>query len=99
MRRKDREVTDKNQIEEILKQCKTCHVAMVDNEKPYVGMKNFKGDYITIDDVKIAKNYLSEIELQRLNLFFRLCRIAISLSQCKRWEKNKYFKKEPKCML
>lgn len=40
----------------------------VDNEKPYVGMINFKGDYVTIDDVKIAKNYLSEIELQRLNL-------------------------------
>lgn len=31
-------------------------------------MTNFKGDYVTIDDVKIAKNYLSEIELQRLNL-------------------------------
>lgn len=40
----------------------------VDNEKPYVGMTNFEGDYVTIDDVKIAKNYLSEIELQRLNL-------------------------------
>jgi hypothetical protein len=40
----------------------------VDNEKPYVGMTNFKGDYVTIDDVKIAKNYLSEVELQRLNL-------------------------------
>lgn len=40
----------------------------VDNEKPFVGMTNFKGDYVTIDDVKIAKNYLSEIELQRLNL-------------------------------
>ena len=40
----------------------------VDNEKPFVGMANFKGDYVTIDDVKIAKNYLSEIELQRLNL-------------------------------
>lgn len=40
----------------------------VDNEKPLVGMTNFKGDYITNDDVKIAKNYLSEIELQRLNL-------------------------------
>lgn len=40
----------------------------VDNEKPFVGMTNFKGDYATIDDVKIAKNYLSEIELQRLNL-------------------------------
>ena len=31
-------------------------------------MTNFKGDYVTIDDVEIAKNYLSEIELQRLNL-------------------------------
>jgi hypothetical protein len=40
----------------------------VDNEKPYVGMTNFKGDYVTVDDVKIAKNYLTEIELQRLNL-------------------------------
>ena len=40
----------------------------VDNEKTYVGMTNFKGDYVTIDDVKIAKNYLSEVELQRLNL-------------------------------
>ena len=40
----------------------------VDNKKTYVGMTNFKGNYVTIDDVKIAKNYLSEIELQRLNL-------------------------------
>ena len=40
----------------------------VNNEKPFVGMTNFKGDYVTVDDVKIAKNYLSEIELQRLNL-------------------------------
>ncbi|MGL5434208.1 MAG: virulence RhuM family protein [Lachnospiraceae bacterium] len=40
----------------------------VDNEKPLVGMTNFKGDYVTKDDVKIAKNYLSELELQRLNL-------------------------------
>lgn len=31
-------------------------------------MTNFIGNYVTIDDVKIAKNYLSEIELQRLNL-------------------------------
>ena len=40
----------------------------VDSEKPLVGMTNFNGDYVTKDDVKIAKNYLSEIELQRLNL-------------------------------
>ena len=40
----------------------------VDADKPMVGMTNFKGDYITRDDVKIAKNYLSEKELQVLNL-------------------------------
>lgn len=40
----------------------------VDSDKPLVGMTNFKGNYITKDDVKIAKNYLTEKELQRLNL-------------------------------
>lgn len=40
----------------------------VNNEKPYVGMTNFRGNYVTLDDTKIAKNYLTEIELQRLNL-------------------------------
>ena len=40
----------------------------VDNKKPMLGMTNFKGNYITKDDVTIAKNYLTEIELQRLNL-------------------------------
>ena len=36
MRRKDREVTDIAGIEEILRLCKTCHVAMVDGGEPYV---------------------------------------------------------------
>lgn len=40
----------------------------VDSDKPLVGMTNFRGGYITRDDVKIAKNYLTEGELQRLNL-------------------------------
>ena len=40
----------------------------VDSEKTLVGMTNFKGDYVTKDDIKIAKNYLTEKELQRLNL-------------------------------
>lgn len=40
----------------------------VDSDKPLIGMTNFKGEYITKDDVKIAKNYLSEQELQQLNL-------------------------------
>lgn len=40
----------------------------VDNEKPMVGMTNFKGSYITKSDVGIAKNYLTERELTVLNL-------------------------------
>jgi hypothetical protein len=40
----------------------------VDNEKPMIGIMNFKGDYITREDVGVAKNYLSELELQKLNL-------------------------------
>jgi hypothetical protein len=40
----------------------------VDNEKPMLGMTNFQGDYITRDDIGIAKNYLTEKELQILNL-------------------------------
>jgi hypothetical protein len=40
----------------------------VDNKKPLVGMTNYKGSYITKEDVRIAKNYLNERELQVLNL-------------------------------
>lgn len=40
----------------------------VDNEKPNVGMTSFKGDYVTKDDVRIAKNYLTEKEITKLNL-------------------------------
>lgn len=42
--------------------------ARVDNEKTLLGMTNFTGDYITTDDVIVAKNYLNEKELQVLNL-------------------------------
>ena len=40
----------------------------VDSKKHFVGMTKFKGNYPTKDDVKIAKNFLSEKELQILNL-------------------------------
>jgi len=40
----------------------------VDKQKPLVGMTSFQGDYVTKRDVRVAKNYLSEKELQVLNL-------------------------------
>ncbi|GJQ22617.1 cell filamentation protein Fic [Candidatus Brocadia sapporoensis] len=39
-----------------------------DSTKPLMGLTNFKGNYITTQDIKIAKNYLHEEELKRLNL-------------------------------
>jgi len=36
MRRKDREVTDRNQIKQILDEMKTCRLSMVDGGQPYV---------------------------------------------------------------
>lgn len=36
MRRKDRQVTDIKEIQNILDECKTCHLAMVDHGRPYV---------------------------------------------------------------
>jgi len=40
----------------------------VDNTKLNVGMTNFKGEFIVKSDVGFAKNYLTERELQVLNL-------------------------------
>ena len=39
-----------------------------DAKKSNMGLTNFKGSYITSDDVEVAKNYLSEEELNVLNL-------------------------------
>jgi hypothetical protein len=44
----------------------------VDASKPFLGLTNFKGNYITQKDVGIAKNYLSEDELKQLNLIVTL---------------------------
>jgi hypothetical protein len=43
-----------------------------DATKPLMGLVNFKGDYITTQDAKIAKNYLTEKELNQLNLIVSL---------------------------
>lgn len=38
-----------------------------DSEKPFMGLTNFSGDFPTLNDVKTAKNYLSNEELKVLN--------------------------------
>lgn len=58
MRRKDREVTNMQEIEDMIQQCKTCHVAMVDEGMPYV--------------VPLSFGY--EIKEGALNLYFHSAR-------------------------
>lgn len=68
-----------NQIAEIYKTMQqniSQHINSIYKDKELlqrIGITNFKGAYVTIDDVKITKNYLSEIELQRLNLLISQC--------------------------
>ena len=38
-----------------------------DAEQPFMGLKSFSGDFPTLNDIGIAKNYLSEEELKILN--------------------------------
>jgi hypothetical protein len=43
-----------------------------DSKKPFMGLTSFKSDYITIDDIAVAKNYLTEAEINQLNLIVSL---------------------------
>ncbi|MDP3989484.1 MAG: virulence RhuM family protein [bacterium] len=43
-----------------------------DSKKPLMGLTSFKSDYITANDIAIAKNYLSEKEIKKLNLIVSL---------------------------
>ena len=47
-------------------------VERADSKKSLMGLTNFKGDYITANDIAVAKNYLSELELKKLNLIVSL---------------------------
>lgn len=51
-----------------------------DANKPFVGMTSFKGDYVTKEDVSVAKNYLTEKELQTLNSWIS--------PNCRLWKKE-----------
>jgi hypothetical protein len=43
-----------------------------DNKKPLMGLTSFKSNYITTDDIVVAKNYLTEPEINQLNLIVSL---------------------------
>ena len=44
MRRNEREITDKKDIDDIIRRCRVCHLAMCDEGQPYVVPLNFGYD-------------------------------------------------------
>ena len=43
-------------------------ISRIDAGKAHLGLTNWKGEVITREQAEIAKNYLEELELKRLNL-------------------------------
>jgi len=78
MRRKDREVTDVNGIEEILLQCKTCHVAMVDHGIPYVVPLNY--GYKILDGNVLELYFHSAFRGRKIDALKRNNRVCFEMS-------------------
>jgi nitroimidazol reductase NimA-like FMN-containing flavoprotein (pyridoxamine 5'-phosphate oxidase superfamily) len=78
MRRKDREVKDKNVIEEILLQCRTCHVAMIDGDMPYIVPLSY--GYGFTDDGALELYFHSAPEGRKLDILRRNNAVCFEIS-------------------
>lgn len=76
MRRKDREVTDLNQIFEIVRNCSVAHVGMVENGKPYVVALNFgyerQGDALVLYFHSAYEGHKMDILKENPNIYFQM---------------------------
>ena len=78
MRRKDREITDMNSIEEILLQCKTCHVAMIDGDTPYLVPLSY--GYKLLDGSVMELYFHSALEGRKLDVLKRNNKVCFEMS-------------------
>ena len=78
MRRKDREITDVNGIEEILLQCKTCHVAMIDGDTPYLVPLSY--GYKLLDYGVLELYFHSALEGKKLDVLKRNNKVCFEVS-------------------
>ena len=78
MRRSDREVTDINIIEEILKECKTCHVAMVDDGAPYAVPLSY--GYKILDGRVLELYFHSAFEGRKIDILRHDNRVCFEIS-------------------
>ena len=79
MRRKDREVTDISGIKEILLDCKTCHVAMVDRGIPYVVPLSY--GYKILDGNVLELYFHSAAEGRKIDVLERNNNVCFEMSR------------------
>lgn len=76
MRRKDREVTDLDQIFAIVRNCSVAHVGMVENGRPYVVALNFgyerQGDQLVLYFHSAYEGHKMDILKQDPNIYFQM---------------------------
>lgn len=76
MRRKDKEVTDLNQIFDIIRNCSVAHVSMVEHGKPYVVALNFgyesQGDALILYFHSAYEGRKMDILKENPNVYFQM---------------------------
>ncbi len=76
MRRKDREITDINAVFAIIERCKTIHLAMVDDGKPYAVTMNFgyrrEGDALILYLHSACEGRKTDILRKNPTVFFQM---------------------------
>ena len=76
MRRKDREITDFNEMLEIMKKCDICRIALNDEEFPYIVPLNFGLD---IQEDKVLLYFHSAMKGKKLDLITKDNRAAFEM--------------------
>ncbi|WP_310602509.1 pyridoxamine 5'-phosphate oxidase family protein [Anaerosporobacter sp.] len=77
MRRKDREITGKEEILDIMKRCDVCNIAFFDAEFPYVIPLNFGVEY---KDETFVMYFHCALEGKKLELLKLNSKVAFSMS-------------------
>ena len=78
MRRNDREIKDIAGIEEILTQCKTCHLAMVDEGLPYVVPLSY--GYKINSGLALELYFHSALEGRKIDVLKRFNKVCFEIS-------------------
>ena len=78
MRRKEREITDLAGIEEILLQCKVCHVAMVEDGLPYVVPLNYGYQILEVGGLELY--FHSALAGRKLDILRRNSKVCFEMA-------------------